>query len=130
MNVAFGGSLTQDLPSEGRFMAHGTPSGADAISHDVKLADGSAIAGAAGSDVVSCWSHHHQGVDRLGEGVRATGWSEDGLVEAIERERGWMVGAQWHPEETAPNDPAQQGLFDELVRRGGAARSDPRARPA
>ena len=43
MNVAFGGSLTQHLPSEGRFMAHGTPSGADAISHDVKLADGSAI---------------------------------------------------------------------------------------
>jgi putative glutamine amidotransferase len=125
MNVAFGGSLTQDLPSDGRFMAHGAPSGADAIAHDVKLADASAIAEAAGSDVVSCSSHHHQGVDRLGEGVRATGWSEDGLVEAIERERGWMVGAQWHPEETAPTDAAQQGLFDELVRRAGAARPYP-----
>jgi putative glutamine amidotransferase len=117
MNVAFGGSLVQDLPGEGRFMAHGAPSGADAIAHDVKLADGSAIAASAGSDVVSCSSHHHQGVDRLGDGVRATGWSEDGLIESIERERGWMVGAQWHPEDTAPNDPAQQGLFDDLVRR-------------
>jgi putative glutamine amidotransferase len=117
MNVAFGGTLVQDLPSEGRFMAHGAPSGADAIEHEVKLADGSAIAGAAGSDVVACSSHHHQGVDRLGDGVRAAGWSEDGLIEAIELERGWMVGAQWHPEDTAPNDPAQQGLFDELVRR-------------
>jgi gamma-glutamyl-gamma-aminobutyrate hydrolase PuuD len=117
MNVAFGGSLVQDLPADGRFTGHGTPSGADSTAHEVKLADGSAIVAAARADVVSCSSHHHQGVDRLGEGVRATGWSEDGLVEAIEREHGWMVGAQWHPEETAPNDPAQQGLFDELVRR-------------
>jgi putative glutamine amidotransferase len=121
MNVAFGGSLVQDLPGERRFTAHGAPSGADAIVHEVKLAEGSAIAGAAGSDVVACSSHHHQGVDQLGDGVRATGWSEDGLVEAIEQERGWMVGAQWHPEDTAPNDPAQQGLFDELVRRAGGA---------
>ena len=117
MNVAFGGSLVQDLPSDGRFMGHGAPSGADAIVHEVKLADGTSISDAAGAEVVSCSSHHHQGVDRLGNGLRATGWSEDGLVEAIERERGWMVGVQWHPEDTAPNDPAQQGLFDELVRR-------------
>lgn len=117
MNVAFGGSLVQDLPAQNRFIGHGAPSGADAIAHDVKLADGSAIAAAAGSDLVSCSSHHHQGVDRVGDGVVATGWSEDGLVESIERERGWMVGAQWHPEDTSPSDPAQQGLFDELVRR-------------
>jgi putative glutamine amidotransferase len=60
-------------------------------------------------------------VDRLGDGIVAGGWSEDGLVEAIERETGWMVGVQWHPEDTAPADPAQQGLFDELVRRARAS---------
>src|SRR5262245_12695944 len=49
LNVAFGGSLTQDLPTDGRFMAHGAPSGADGVAHDVKLADGSAIGAAAGS---------------------------------------------------------------------------------
>jgi putative glutamine amidotransferase len=117
MNVAFGGSLTQDLPSDHRFMPHGAPSGADAVVHDVKLAGGSAIARAADADVAACSSHHHQGVDRLGDGIVAIGWSEDGLVEAIERETGWMVGVQWHPEDTAPNDRTQQGLFDELVRR-------------
>jgi putative glutamine amidotransferase len=117
LNVAFGGSLFRDLPSEQRFMPHGAPSGADALVHDVKLADDTAIARAARSVVVACSSHHHQGVDRPGDGVLATGWSEDGLVEAIERERGWMVGVQWHPEDTAPTDPAHQGLFDELVRR-------------
>jgi putative glutamine amidotransferase len=121
MNVAFGGSLTQDLPSDARFMPHGAPSGADAVVHDVKFAGGSAIAQAADVDVAACSSHHHQGVDRLGESVVATGWSEDGLVEAIEREAGWLVGVQWHPEDTAPTDRAQQGLFDELVRRARRA---------
>jgi putative glutamine amidotransferase len=116
MNVAFGGSLIQDLPSDQRFMPHGAPSGSDAVVHDVKLAGGSAIARATGSDVVACSSHHHQGADRLGRGVVATGWSEDGLVEAIELERGWMLGVQWHPEDTAATDEAQQGLFDELIR--------------
>jgi putative glutamine amidotransferase len=116
MNVAFGGSLIQDLPSGQRFMPHGAPSGTDALVHDVKLAGESAVARAAGSEVVACSSHHHQGVDRLGRGVVATGWSEDGLVEAIELERGWMLGVQWHPEDTAPKDEAQQGLFDELIR--------------
>jgi putative glutamine amidotransferase len=119
MNVAFGGSLIQDLPSDGRFTGHGSPAEAPLL-HDVKLAEGSRIAEAAGTDVAAGASHHHQGLDRLGEGLVATAWSEDGLIEAIERERGWMVGAQWHPEETAAGDPAQQGLFDELVRLASA----------
>lgn len=121
MNVAFGGTLIQHLPDDDRFIPHGVPSGQERLAHEVKLATGSRIADAANADVLSCASHHHQGVgtEGLGEGLVATGWSEDGLVEAIEREDGWMVGAQWHPEETAADDPGQQGLFDALVRRAG-----------
>jgi putative glutamine amidotransferase len=119
MNVAFGGTLIQHLADDDRFIPHGVPSGEEHVAHQVKLAAASRIADAANADVLSCASHHHQGVDPdgLGEGLVATGWSEDGLVEAIEREDGWMVGAQWHPEETAADDPGQQGLFDALVRR-------------
>ncbi len=117
LNVAFGGTLVQHLPADERFMPHGAPSGADRVVHDVKLAPGSRTAQAAASEVVSCSSHHHQGIDRIGAGLVATGWSEDGLVEALERDRGWMVGVQWHPEDTAASDPAQQGLFVELARR-------------
>lgn len=117
MNVAFGGDLVQHLPADDRFMAHGVPTEAEALLHDVKLLAGSRIVEAAGAEVVSASSHHHQGVDRLGDGLVATGWTEDGLVEAIESERGWIVGAQWHPEDTAASDPAQQGLFDGLVRK-------------
>jgi GrpB-like predicted nucleotidyltransferase (UPF0157 family) len=64
-------------------------------------------------------------LERIGDGLRATGWSPDGLVEAVELEReedrkdhpfedGWMLGVQWHPEDTAADDPAQQALFDAL----------------
>jgi putative glutamine amidotransferase len=117
MNVAFGGDLVQHLPADDRFMAHGVPTEAEALLHDVKLLAGSRIVEAAGAEVVAASSHHHQGVDRLGDGLVATGWTEDGLVEAIESARGWIVGAQWHPEDTAASDPAQQGLFDGLVRK-------------
>ncbi len=118
MNVAFGGTLIQDLADHGGFMEHGAPSGADRLTHDVKLASGSRLATVAGNEVLSCSSHHHQGLDRLGEGLVATAWSEDGLVEGIEREQGWMIGVQWHPEDSAARDPGQQVLFDALVRVG------------
>ena len=121
MNVAFGGDLVQHLPADARFVAHGVPSEAESLLHDVKLLAGSRIAEAAASEVVSSSSHHHQGIDRLGAGLVPTGWTEDGLIEAIEHERGWMIGAQWHPEDTAASDPAQQGLFDALVREARGA---------
>jgi putative glutamine amidotransferase len=121
MNVAFGGDLVQHLPADDRFMPHGVPTDAESLLHDVKLMTGSRIAEAVGAEVVSSSSHHHQGIDRLGDGIVATGATEDGLVEAIETERGWIVGAQWHPEDTAASDPAQQGLFDALVRRARGA---------
>ena len=115
MNVAFGGTLIQHLPDHDAYLPHGTPSGRDHLAHDVKAALGSRLAEAAGADVLTCSTHHHQGVDHLGERLSPTGWSEDGLVEAVERGGGWMLGVQWHPEDTAAEDPAQQALFDALV---------------
>jgi putative glutamine amidotransferase len=115
MNVAFGGSLLQHLPDVPGLVPHGIPGGGSATIHDVKVAESSRLFSAAGRTVLACSSHHHQGLDRLGDGITAVGWSGDGLVEAIERERGWMLGAQWHPEDSASTDPGQQALFDALV---------------
>ena len=118
MNVAFGGTLVQHLPDDDRFRPHGAPGGADAVLHEVVMTPGSRTALAAGMEMLSCSSHHHQGVERVGDGLIPTGRSADGLVEAIERDGdGWFVGVQWHPEDTAVEDPAQQGLFDALVER-------------
>lgn len=121
LNVAFGGTLLQHLPDEERLLPHGVPSGEEGVYHDVELEPGSRVAAAVRAQTVSCSSHHHQGVDRIGDGLVPTGRSRDGLVEAVEREEGWMIGVQWHPEDSADRDPAQQGPFDELVRRAAAS---------
>jgi len=101
MNVALGGTLHQHLPESHGHHEHrrvkGTFDGAD---HDVVLEDGSLAARAAGERVHATKSHHHQGVDRVGEGLVVSGWSEfDGLPEAIELpDRRFALGVQWHPE--------------------------------
>jgi gamma-glutamyl-gamma-aminobutyrate hydrolase PuuD len=51
-----------------------------------------------GTATVQC--HHHQALDVLGRGLVATGRAADGTVEAVEAS-GWVVGVQWHPEQTA-----------------------------
>jgi putative glutamine amidotransferase len=123
MNVAFGGTLHQHLPDMPGMLEHGVPI-ADTIStHDVVPVLGSRLSATTKSGPLTCSSHHHQGVDRIGDGLVATGHSPDGLVEAIERGENdpddvlapWMVGVQWHPEDTAARDPAQQALFDGFV---------------
>jgi putative glutamine amidotransferase len=64
-----------------------------------------------------CSSFHHQAIDRLAPGLVETGWADDGTIEAVEVDGdGWLVGVQWHPEDTAADDELQQALFDELVR--------------
>ena len=101
INVACGGTLHQDLPEVLGHEEHrrvlGTFEGAD---HDVRLAPGSLAARAAGEELHVTKSHHHQGVDRLGEGLVVTGWSViDELPEAIELAgNAFALGVQWHPE--------------------------------
>lgn len=117
LNVALGGSLHQHLPDLQGMDLHGHPTRQSSVLHDVKVAAGSRLAGACGREVLRCTSHHHQGVDRLGEGLAAVAWSGDGLVEGIELSAGsgWVVGVQWHPEMTSAEDPTQQAVFDGLI---------------
>lgn len=119
LNVAFGGTLLQHLPDVPNLIAHRPPEGGPAAIHAVKVLQGSRLATACGVNEPTGLSHHHQGFDRLGEGLTAVAWSDDGLVEAIERQDGWTLGVQWHPEETAAHDPAQQGVFDAFVAEAG-----------
>lgn len=122
LNVARGGSLCQQLAPAlaGR---HGTSEAW--TEHPVRLAHESRLAGAVEStELGACSSHHQQAVARLGDGLVETGWSDDGLIEAIEDANGcWIVGVQWHPEDTAGRDAEQQRVFDGFVaaaRAGGA----------
>jgi putative glutamine amidotransferase len=107
MNVARGGTLNQHLPDdlghEDHRRAIGTFDNAD---HDVRLAPGSLAARLAHEEVHGTKSHHHQGVERIGDGLEVTGWATlDELPEAIEVPGNrFALGVQWHPEadETSP----------------------------
>jgi putative glutamine amidotransferase len=101
LNVALGGTLIQHLPDDLGHGDHRRHLGSfDDADHDVRLAPGSLAARACGEQLHATKSHHHQAVDRLGEGLVASGWSVlDDLVEAIELPAArWVLGVQWHPE--------------------------------
>ena len=101
MNVACGGTLHQHLPELSGHEEHRRVLGSfDGADHDVRLAPGSLAARAAGEEHHATKSHHHQGVDRIGEGLEVTGWATvDELPEALEVPgNGFALGVQWHPE--------------------------------
>src|SRR5262249_25282503 len=104
LNVARGGTLDQHLPDHVGHDGHRPVPGAWA-EHEVRIEPGSLAARAAGSERVNVQTPHHQGADRLGEGVVPTGWSTgDDTVEAIElADPEFALGVLWHPEED-PDD--------------------------
>ena len=119
LNVACGGTLEQHLDD---LDTHRHTPG-EFCDHDVELEPESLAARAAGSESVSVKSHHHQGVDRLGEGLEVTGRNPgDGVVEAIERaDRQFALGVLWHPEEDQQSR-VIGALVDQARMRAGAPR--------
>ncbi len=119
INVALGGTLYQDLPSERPgAINHDPDSPRHARTHHVRLAPGSRAAHALGVERLVPNSFHHQAVRDLAPALIATGWSDDGVIEAVDGrpEDPWLLAVQWHPEEmhvdvTAP----ERGLFSALV---------------
>jgi len=111
LNIVLGGTLVQDIGNDEHWMRE----------HSVKLVEGSIIADIVGDTHLDhCHSVHHQGIDDLGLGLVPIGYSEDGQLEAVELPtKSWVVGLQWHPEDTATRQPQQQAIYDELVRRSG-----------
>ncbi len=101
LNVACGGTLIQHLPDDLGHTDHRRTLGSfDNADHDVRVAEDSLAAKATGELVHATKSHHHQGVARLGDGLKVTGWSAlDDLPEVIEApDKRFVLGVQWHPE--------------------------------
>ncbi len=100
INVACGGTLLQDLAEAARDAAlHDAPEAYDQHRHPVRLAADGLLARRHGTVAATVSSAHHQAVDRLGEGLVAEAWADDGTVEALRGVDGpWLVGVQWHPE--------------------------------
>ena len=127
VNVALGGTLYQDLPSERPGPVDHDPEGArTARTHAVRLQPGSLAAEALGATTVRVNSFHHQAVRDLAPKLVASGWSEDGLVEVVEGGEGqpWLLAVQWHPEEMHADVQGRDlGLFRALVHRAAAGLS-------
>jgi len=124
LNVAFGGTLIEDIPSEvGTAHRADGPRVYDGHQH-VRLATGSRVAEVVGSNELMVNSIHHQSVRDLAPGFVAVGWADDGVIEAVEHEDpAWpMLAVQWHPEYLNDvHDMPSLALFDALV--AAAARS-------
>jgi putative glutamine amidotransferase len=125
MNVALGGTLLQDIPSLRPEAAnHDLSARRTERVHGLSIEPGSGLANIVGDTSISVNSSHHQAVDRVAPGLRATAASPDGIVEALEPAVGgwWMIAVQWHPEElTATPEPWDRNLFSafaEAVRAG------------
>jgi len=126
INVALGGTLFQDLPSERPGTVDHSPLGArDDRSHTVRIQPGSRTAAALETTSVTVNSVHHQAIKDLAPGLIASGWTNDGLIEAAESGPGasWILAVQWHPEEMHADRLApEHGLFSALVNEAGLAR--------
>jgi putative glutamine amidotransferase len=117
LNVARGGDLVQHLPEVVGDEKHKHTPGTFA-DHDVTLADGTRLGSLLG-DRAPVKSHHHQGIGRIGQGLRVAAHAEDGTVEAVEDpDRRFAVGVLWPPE--AGEDAR---LFAELVREAAEYRA-------
>ena len=120
VNVALGGTLIQhigDIPGVVQHSPGKFPAGQDYALHDVEITPRTKLSKAVGATKVNVASFHHQGIDVVGKGLKVVARSSDGLVEGLEhtgRDQ-WLIGVQWHPEDTAATDPHQQNLYDALI---------------
>jgi putative glutamine amidotransferase len=119
MNVAAGGTLIQDIPSQiSNALVHhysdDTPR--DYVAHTVRINPDTRLANILGTNEVAVNSWHHQSCDAPGRGLVYTAWSSDGIVEGAEvPEHRFAVCVQWHPEEMFHNRADMLALFRALV---------------
>ena len=105
LNVLSGGSLVQDIPTSEEFkdtqdqIMHRDPAQEDFTYHELTIEEDSLLAKIVGDTTLKANSWHHQGVKDLGENLKVTATSEDGMIEGIERtDCSYVVGVQFHPE--------------------------------
>ena len=113
VNVAFGGTLLPDIPEDG--LHHG-PHGDDLfVDERVELEEGSRLRAILGTDVVVVRNGHHQAVAEVAPELRRAAVAADGVVEAVEHPEAWVVGVQWHPEDTLGDPEGLDQLVDALL---------------
>jgi putative glutamine amidotransferase len=126
-NVFRGGSLIQDIVTEvPKAVKHEQGAPRERPSHRISINPESLLGSLAGDVSAYVNSHHHQALETIGEGLKASARSSDGLVEAIEdmRDGRWAVGVQWHPELGWETDKLSGAIFSSFIKAATAQASD------
>lgn len=122
INVHFGGTLWQhipdDLPDAQDHRLSSKEKDIEYLAHTLQVAPDSLLARIAGSDPLPTNTHHHQAIRTLGNGIVATAWAEDGVIEAIELPEleQFLVAVQSHPESLLAAEPRWRAVFEAFVR--------------
>lgn len=116
INVAYGGTLWQDIPSlRPMSVLHRNQELYDGLTHELEVVPDTFLAEIFGTDTTIVNSVHHQGIKTLGQGLTAIAYAQDGLIEAVmSHPADNVVGVQWHPEWMRDSQPNQQ-LFEWFV---------------
>ena len=120
-NVALGGTLVQDIPSElTGSLSHDGDWPRDRRVHAVEVASDSALASALGGTRLDVNSFHHQSLARVADGLEVVARAPDGVIEGAEwtGDDWWLLAVQWHPEElVGSEEPWDRNLFAAFARR-------------
>ena len=118
VNVALGGSLYQDLPSElGGKVAHVQTEPKNDFSHSVSVVEGTPLSLMTGAERIRVNSFHHQAIKRLGEGLAPMAYSDDKVTEAAySTEARYLRAYQWHPERLIGIDEISRNIFKDFVK--------------
>lgn len=114
LSEAFGGTLIRNLGALPGQRGHYQEEHPGTATHGLRLKEGSLLASLLGPEAMVN-SLHRQSVDVVPAGFSASAWSDDGLIEAVEKDSGFVVGVQFHPEWLADGEPGFAALFDRFV---------------
>lgn len=117
LNVAYGGSLVQDIASEvDQAIKHRQEAPVWHATHTIRLEEGNLLADIWADAPLKVNSFHHQAVKTLGNGLRVAATAPDGIIEAVEAvDRRFVLGVQWHPELMIEHCPGSRSLFTRFV---------------
>ncbi len=116
VNVAAGGTLVQDLPSQQPSPVAHWQTEMTKPAHEVEINSESRLYAAIGAGRIHVNSAHHQAVQAIAPQLHPVAWAEDGVIEATESPtHRWVIAVQWHPEMLYENDSSHLRLFQALV---------------
>lgn len=121
LNVAMGGTLYQDLPSQRPSDIHHYQTKIGKARHEfqhvIQIEPGTRLESIVGGDAMPVNTMHHQALQDVADGLVVTAHAPDGVIEAVEAPaKRYVVAVQFHPEETAPHDERSRRLFSAFVR--------------